>query len=70
MKVIDEIIGVYLKEVEKREKLEQEIGATDMEIDMMVYELYGLRIDYFVIESCLHRERHTRVSANVSKVFI
>ncbi|RLG34505.1 hypothetical protein DRN98_02445, partial [Methanosarcinales archaeon] len=41
-KVIDEIMEVYLDEVERRVELEREIEATDEEIDRMVYELYGL----------------------------
>ena len=40
--MIDEIMEIYLEEVEKREKVEREIEATDREIDRMVYELYGL----------------------------
>jgi Type I restriction-modification system methyltransferase subunit len=41
-KVIDNLIGTYLVEVEKRERLEQEIEKTDREIDRRVYELYNL----------------------------
>lgn len=41
-KVIDEVMDVYLVEVEKREQLNREIDETDREIDRMVYELYGL----------------------------
>ncbi|MHC1595546.1 MAG: Eco57I restriction-modification methylase domain-containing protein, partial [Candidatus Syntropharchaeales archaeon] len=41
-KVIDEIMEVYLDEVERRVELEREIEARDEEIDRMVYELYGL----------------------------
>ena len=43
--MIDEIMEIYLEEVEKREKVEREIEATDREIDRMVYELYGLTED-------------------------
>ncbi len=41
-KVIDDLMGTYLVEVEKREQLEREIEKTDREIDRQVYELYEL----------------------------
>ena len=39
---ISEIMGKYLPNVEKWEKLKKEIESTDREIDKRVYELYGL----------------------------
>ena len=44
-RIIDEIMGLYLKEVSKTNKLKREIEETDKTIDNMVYKLYGLTDD-------------------------
>lgn len=41
-KIIDELMGAYLDEVRKSERIEKDIEDIDRKIDERVYELYGL----------------------------
>lgn len=42
VKIINEIMNTYLPRIQKWQQLQEEIKATDQQIDQMVYDLYGL----------------------------